>query len=745
MHFAQVGPPGQPNGEHSGGSGNPFDGGPYDGGAFTFGDDSTAQQELSSAGGGGGAARKRRGSRAAGTPQNAEQEAKLRRQQMLNKAAQQRYRQRRKERQQTIEVTLMQMQEANSQLQAQVLALEAALMAAKVSIHDNQDPASLSPGGQAPSGSPGSGNFAPGGAAGGRGAGAHYRARVAAVQAFVREQRVREAHASGQPLPPEAAAELRDLVTACAASCIGAIDVTSPEALWPLSPPSTEAAGEGIGGGGGGGGGAAGRAADKQRWLQVLADVSLSDDQMRDLLALRAQLLEALGRCLSDRRALAERVLTAPRAALDPLGGEGAPSSVLQQGGYCDGVAHASLAARAALMQMQARARGRGRGRTGIAAEGRAVREFTGRVLTGVLTPEQAAVLVDRAPTPADVLNLANALNELCGMVPQLGAICNPAAAGGAGAAPTAAGAPAMPAAAIVAAAAAAASAAMLRSGPQHPGPGAAPAASASAGGSFSQRVPSANSLGQSQPTSGRASVQGSGRLSGELAAHAPGDPQQELQLQLQRQAAAVAQLQLQRQAAAAAQQQVQLQLQRQAHMWAAQQHQLQQLHGIKDEALEAQQQQQQREQQQKKQRQEEEEQQQQAQQQREQAEAAAAAAATAAAAAPAGGLGQTEHRDLQMFMHRLMSAEASPRRRSAADGVAGGAGAGAGAGAAAGAGPEGLPSLPGSLRATGGGGGAGGSMLASAAMDALPGDVLMADDDLLSSLDYLLGDGAGI
>jgi len=38
---------------------------------------------------------------------------------------------------------------------------------------------------------------------------------------------------------------------------------------------------------------------------------------------------------------------------------------------------------------------------TGLASEGRLVRDFTLRVLTGVLGTEQAAVLIDRAPTPA--------------------------------------------------------------------------------------------------------------------------------------------------------------------------------------------------------------------------------------------------------------------------------------------------------------------------------------------------------
>jgi len=100
----------------------------------------------------------------------------------------------------------MQMQEQNSALQAQVMALEAALMAAKVSIRDPSDFSSLdgpgmgSGGLQTASGEGGgNGNGGFGGAAanGGAGAGARYRERVAAVQAFVQQHRVKELHAAG--------------------------------------------------------------------------------------------------------------------------------------------------------------------------------------------------------------------------------------------------------------------------------------------------------------------------------------------------------------------------------------------------------------------------------------------------------------------------------------------------------------------------------------------------------------------
>jgi hypothetical protein len=41
----------------------------------------------------------------------------------------------------------------------------------------------------------------------------------------------------------------------------------------------------------------------------VLADLALSDPQMAELLALRAQLLDGLAACLEKRRGLAERLL----------------------------------------------------------------------------------------------------------------------------------------------------------------------------------------------------------------------------------------------------------------------------------------------------------------------------------------------------------------------------------------------------------------------------------------------------
>lgn len=89
---------------------------------------------------------------------------------------------------------------------------------------------------------------------------------------------------------------------AAAESCAAAIDVTSLEALWPLG---------GAGADGAGGRGAGG---DKQRWLQVLADAGLTDEQMRELGRLRGALLEALGRVLAERRLVAERIALGERA-----------------------------------------------------------------------------------------------------------------------------------------------------------------------------------------------------------------------------------------------------------------------------------------------------------------------------------------------------------------------------------------------------------------------------------------------
>ena len=92
---------------------------------------------------------------------------------------------------------------------------------------------------------------------------------------------------------------------AAAESCAAAIDVTSLEALWPLG---------GAPDGAGGAGGRGGAGGDKQRWLQVLADAGLTDEQMRELGRLRGALLEALGRVLAERRLVAERIALGERA-----------------------------------------------------------------------------------------------------------------------------------------------------------------------------------------------------------------------------------------------------------------------------------------------------------------------------------------------------------------------------------------------------------------------------------------------
>lgn len=75
------------------------------------------------------------------------------------------------------------------------------------------------------------------------------------------------------------AAQLRDLVQDCAESAAAAIDITSAEALWPLSraPSAAPPAGGGNAAAGAGDGPPGGlsqaftidKTADKQRWLQV--------------------------------------------------------------------------------------------------------------------------------------------------------------------------------------------------------------------------------------------------------------------------------------------------------------------------------------------------------------------------------------------------------------------------------------------------------------------------------------------
>lgn len=55
---------------------------------------------------------------------------------------------------------------------------------------------------------------------------------------------------------------------------------------------------------------------------QIIAQISLSDDQIHELLRLREELLEALGRCFSERQALAAcLVLGEPRQQADSVSG----------------------------------------------------------------------------------------------------------------------------------------------------------------------------------------------------------------------------------------------------------------------------------------------------------------------------------------------------------------------------------------------------------------------------------------
>ncbi|KIY98857.1 hypothetical protein MNEG_9103 [Monoraphidium neglectum] len=470
-------------------------------------------------------------SAAAGPGSSEDQEAKLRRQQMLNKAAQQRYRQRRKERQQTIEVSLNQMQEQNSALQAQVMALEAALMSANMHAQAAVQQPMLMPGlpvalagpmmlmqqhppmmapqqGMQPAaqvvvqqqlaqqeqqeqtqlalqqgsaqlppiaplqldqqqqvqqqqqlqqqqqqqqqqqpqqpqqpqqqqqqrqqqrqqqqqqqqvagppnadwraslrpqeGSGGNGSStgaSPATAAPLSGAQALHMQRAAALKTFVQEHNLWALLRAGEPLNPSLAGQLRGMVSACAESCAAALDVGSPEVAWPMGTSHDDlthvAAAAAAVVVGAAAAQAPGRTGDKQKWLQVVADISLGDDQMCELLRLRAELLEGLGHCLAERRALAERLLACCSVALAP----GPPATQLmaaqqqhqqhlaqlQQAGYVDGMARSTLSIREAVLQLQA----------GIAYEGQLLRDFTSQIMTGLLAPEQAAIMVAHHP-----------------------------------------------------------------------------------------------------------------------------------------------------------------------------------------------------------------------------------------------------------------------------------------------------------------------------------------------------------
>ncbi|KIZ06532.1 hypothetical protein MNEG_1420 [Monoraphidium neglectum] len=403
-------------------------------------------------------------------------EAKLKRQQDLNKAAQQRYRQRRKERQSTIEASLEGMRERNAALQAQVATLHSALLGGPLAWPAALAPAQLLPAVPAvpllPLAAP-----APGAALVAQQVGANLLApiQLSCEQPLPPPQQPQQQQPQQQPSPLLA---LDSAVRAAAAGCAAAVDVSCGGGCLQA------AAGAGVGAAASCGAGACGAApapgsiGEKQRWLEILAEISLSDDQIQDLLRLRHDLVSSLAACLDARHALAAELLLGPDATAAaaaaaapprpacgygpreaPGGGAAAAAARLQALGYVGAVARESLAARGVLERLQ----------ESIAHEGQLVSSFTLAVLTGTLAAEQAAVVMARHPNAADVIGLTNALSEICDMVPRLGAICGAAA----------------PAAAVVTAAAAAAAAAMRRAAAaaaSHAGGGgAAPAGAATA------------------------------------------------------------------------------------------------------------------------------------------------------------------------------------------------------------------------------------------------------------------------
>jgi len=108
---------------------------------------------------------------------------------------------------------------------------------------------------------------------------------------------------SGAQLDPSLTSQLQDLITACADSWASTLDVASPDSgltSHPVTPRVTPEVTSANNGGG---------TLDKQLWLEVLADIQLTDGQMAELLQQRSQLLEALGRTVAERAALAERLL----------------------------------------------------------------------------------------------------------------------------------------------------------------------------------------------------------------------------------------------------------------------------------------------------------------------------------------------------------------------------------------------------------------------------------------------------
>jgi hypothetical protein len=123
---------------------------------------------------------------------------------------------------------------------------------------------------------------------------------------------------------------------------------------------------------------------DQDQWLAVLARLALSDGQMRAILDARGELLATRSVRAEERRALAERLLEA--CAAD--GPTATPLAAVQTLGYAQGAASSSLAVRGVVSQLRA----------GLAADYERLRSFASGLLTAVLSPEQGALVLARAP-----------------------------------------------------------------------------------------------------------------------------------------------------------------------------------------------------------------------------------------------------------------------------------------------------------------------------------------------------------
>jgi hypothetical protein len=161
---------------------------------------------------------------------------------------------------------------------------------------------------------------------------------------------------------------------------------------------------------------------NRQRWLRVLADIVLTDQQISEILSMRTSTLRALNTCFAEREALADRLLTeslaaggsasaltgsmprsmpsapssstggALRSAAGTPRGEGpggglqltAQADRMRQSGYLSDVARSSLSVRRLVQQIEGSLR----------HEGELLSRFTLRLMTHVLAPVQAAVMV---------------------------------------------------------------------------------------------------------------------------------------------------------------------------------------------------------------------------------------------------------------------------------------------------------------------------------------------------------------